>query len=431
LKSWSGRSVISSNLFPPYLEDIDDPRQQGKTEYSLPVIIWAGTSIFLTGAGSRQQFDRVCDDDSETVLDNFRALSETTVDDVPVARTVADTLERIDPDQVSRIAPQMVNTLIRNRVLERHRFLGRYYPVAIDATGWMSFDKPHCEHCLKKEHKSGKTTYYHPILEAKIVTPAGMALSIATEFIENINPYASKQDCELKGLPRILEKIRDVFPQLPICLLLDGLYANQTVFSLCKRFDFEFITTFKRGSLPSLYSEFITLKQETEDSRINIRHGDELQELAWVNKLNHEDHSVHALSCLINKPDEEPRYFAWLSSIPIGRNNVAAIANEGGRLRWKIENEGFNVQKNCEYQLEHIYSLQPTAGKNYYLLMQVAHILIQLLLHGRLSKIMKSRIREIKNFFRLIKEHLRNRSPSDIITNLNLTPAIQIRLDSS
>ncbi|RLC74380.1 MAG: hypothetical protein DRJ03_17950 [Chloroflexi bacterium] len=32
------------------------------------------------------------------------------------------------------------------------------------------------------------------------------------------------------------------------------------------------------------------------------------------------------------------------------------LANEGGRLRWKIENEGFNVQKNGGYGLEHAYT---------------------------------------------------------------------------
>lgn len=395
----------------------------------MPAILWAGIGIFLTGCGSRQHFDRLCDSDSDIARENFRALSETDVGEIPLARTVANVLERVEPEQVSDIAPRMVRSLVRNRVLERYRLLDKHYLVAIDATGWMSFDEPHCEHCLRREHQSGKVTYYHMILEAKVVTVTGMALSIASEFIENVDPDADKQDCEMKALPRLLEKIRAVFPSLSICLLLDGLYASKTTFSLCKKHKLDFLVTFKRGSMPALYGEFETLRDDSDHTRIQVQHEKERQQLAWVNALQYEGYLVHALSCKIENDDEQHQYFAWLSSIPICRDNVQTIANEGGRLRWKIENEGFNVQKNCEYQLEHIYSHHPIAGKNYYLLLQIAHILLQLLLHGALCKIMRSRIRELKNFFRLIKEHFGTRPPSDELSGT--IPSCQIRLDTS
>lgn len=40
--------------------------------------------------------------------------------------------------------------------------------------------------------------------------------------------------------------------------------------------------------------------------------------------------------------------------------------------RWKIENEGFNNQKNGIYDIEHLNSRKSNAMKNYYLLTQVA-----------------------------------------------------------
>jgi hypothetical protein len=36
---------------------------------------------------------------------------------------------------------------------------------------------------------------------------------------------------------------------------------------------------------------------------------------------------------------------AWVTSLPVGRANVADLA-AAGRARWKIENETFNVMKN-------------------------------------------------------------------------------------
>jgi len=56
------------------------------------------------------------------------------------------------------------------------------------------------------------------------------------------------------------------------------------------------------------------------------------------------------------------------------------------RLRWKIENEGFNIQKNRGYNLAHPYSQNETSMKNFYLLLHIAHILSQLTEKGNLTK---------------------------------------------
>lgn len=47
-------------------------------------------------------------------------------------------------------------------------------------------------------------------------------------------------------------------------------------------------------------------------------------------------------------------------------------------VRWKIENEGFNVQKHQRYIIEHANSLHSQAIKNHYLLTQIVDILMQM-----------------------------------------------------
>jgi hypothetical protein len=59
--------------------------------------------------------------------------------------------------------------------------LAEYYLVAVDATGVVSFDHRHCEHCLTKTSKNGKVSYFHYVLEAKLVTSDGHCLSLASE----------------------------------------------------------------------------------------------------------------------------------------------------------------------------------------------------------------------------------------------------------
>ena len=55
-------------------------------------------------------------------------------------------------------------------------------------------------------------------------------------------------------------------------------------------------------------------------------------------------------------------------------------------MRWKIENEGFNVQKKGGYELEHAYTNNPNSAKIFYFLLQIAHLLAQLLHKAHLLK---------------------------------------------
>jgi hypothetical protein len=75
--------------------------------------------------------------------------------------------------------------------------------------------------------------------------------------------------------------------------------------------------------------------------------------------------------------------FVYITNVPQNQHNVVETANSG-RLRWKIENEGFNAQKNQGYALEHKFSRKSyPAMQNYYQLIQIAHMINQLVEHSR------------------------------------------------
>lgn len=69
--------------------------------------------------------------------------------------------------------------------------------------------------------------------------------------------------------------------------------------------------------------------------------------------------------------------FQWLTSIRITKKNAEKIA-ETGRKRWKIENEGFNRQKNWQGDITHACSWNPNAMKNHYLMIQIGDMVKQL-----------------------------------------------------
>ena len=107
----------------------------------------------------------------------------------------------------------------------------------------------------------------------------------------------------------------------------------------------------------------------------------------------------------MDKKTNKVTTFCYITNFEITKNNVDTLVNKGGRLRWKIENEGFNMQKNGGYNLDHQYSSNETAIKNYYLFMQVAHIINQLVEKSNLIKKHLESFGAIKNLSeRLIDE---------------------------
>jgi hypothetical protein len=120
--------------------------------------------------------------------------------------------------------------------------------------------------------------------------------------------------------------------------------------------------------------------------------------------------------------------FKWITNFYVKIINVIELSNQGGRLRWKIENEGFNVQKNGGYALEHIYTHHPLSAKVFYLLLQLAHTLAQLIERGSLfRKAFPAGVGSAKNLAWRLLEAWRNARLSAQQIQLMSSTRVQIR----
>jgi hypothetical protein len=365
------------------------------------------------------------------------------VERFPHGDTLEATFSNLETDQIQTVVTGMTETLIRKKVLYSYRLLGIYFIVAIDGTGTISFSRRHCPHCLTRT-RDGKTLYYHPVLEAKLITSNGFAFSLMTEFIENPEDKATKQDCELKAFYRLAERLKTRFLRLPILLSMDGLFAGGPTFDLCRRYGWKFMIVLKDDDLASVNEELDALSKLQPENRLVWRTGKEAQikqvfrwvdDIAYVDSLKKE-HTVSAIECLETKPDQEGQKkttkFKWVTNCHISCKNVITLSNDGGRMRWKIENEGFNVQKKGGYELEHAYTNNPNSAKVFYLLLQIAHLLAQLLYKANLLKSdFPNGFGSAKNLaFRLL-EAWRNAHMTQTDITAPLQKRFQIRFDSS
>jgi hypothetical protein len=380
--------------FDELFRQVDDPRAPEFIIYPLESLAFAGVLMYLCRLGARRQIGLMFRHNGPAEA-NFQALFGP--DTFPHGDTLDTTFRRLDPEQVQTVVTHMIRILIRKKVLYRYRLLDHCFLIAIDGTGRLTFPERHCPHCMTVTHH-GKTTYYHPVLEAKLVLPNGFAFSVLTEFIENPGENPTKQDCELKAFYRLAKRLKAQFPRLPICLSLDSLFAGGPTISICEDYNWKFMIVHKEGDIPFIHKEFEALLPLTPENRLTLFTGPQSktrQEYRWINKISYVDsekkkHRLDVLECLESTTgadgQRQTTRFRWITNFNVKTRHVIPLANEGGRIRWKIENEGFNVQKNGGFGLEHAYTTHPIASKVFYLLLQIAHLIAQLIERGSLFR---------------------------------------------
>lgn len=424
---------------------LPDTRFEPFIEYDQRFLVWWGLLLFCCKLGSRRQLDFDLRDVATEVLANVNRLAGTRQRTLPVHDTLDHFLRHLGSAPLAGLRTQMLRRLLRMKALDGARLLGRVV-IAIDGTGHLHFARQHCPHCLVRQHET-HTVYLHMVEEAKVVGPGGMALSIGTAFIENAelparsgrDAEAWKQDCEVTALRRLLPALHAAFPQTPICVVGDALYANRPLIELVEAQGWTYVFTFKPAPLQTAWTDFqAVLGRSPAQRRVVTRPDGTRQVYRWASGVtaeatNHRLYSVHAVQC------EETRNghtttFAWITNLPVDRDTVVEIAMKGGRRRWTIENQGFNLQKNSELHLEHAYSTDPDGLKAYYYLLQIAHIMLQVLERGSLlrqvaaaqGKTVLALFGSLKNIARRLLEALRHRLLSE-----EPRLAIQIRFDTS
>ncbi len=195
-----------------------------------------------------------------------------------------------------------------------------------------------------------------------------------------------KQDCERKAFKRLAVNLKAHFPRLPMCLATDGLYPNKPFFDMCRQYHWNFIVTFEEGNLPSVWKTVERLQSRAQANTFEetFQQGKKMSHRAysWINELDYRGQTLHWFECIETvaapKKKTTQKHFVCLTNLVVKTGNIVEMVRTG-RLRWKIEHEGFNTQKNVGYRLQHKYSRCSWLGsKNYDQCVQIAHLLNQL-----------------------------------------------------
>jgi len=203
-------------------------------------------------------------------------------------------------------------------------------------------------------------------------------------------------------------------------LSLDGLFAGGPTFKLCRDYGWPFVIVLKEADLASVCQEFVGLAKLQPEQKLkehSLKPLEIKRLFRWVNGIAYRDtkgldHQLSLIELQETKPlkgQPQTTRFMWVTDLLITKGHVREIAQQAGRDRWKIENQGFNSQKHGGFALERLYSHDYRSAKVFYFLLQMAHLFFQLMMASNLFKQYFPRgFGALKNFAERLREAWRN-----------------------
>ena len=380
---------------------LTDKRHKSYITYKMRTIIMTRLLALLCGITTMTEINN--EFNSEQAIANLSKICNQNLKEIPDWQTIQDVIEQLDYNEIDNIRKYMFKALLRSKMFDKFRYDG-YIQLIVDATGLTALDYNLNGNCLTRT-RDGKIKFYKYVLEVKVVF-FNMVISIDSEWIENTNSNTEKekQDCEVKAFKRMAPRIKNNYPKLKFIITGDALYATDPMMNICENYNWKYIFNLKPDRLKEVASQF--------EGNIKLENETNLSNYYLSTNIYHKKHCLNAIK-YEELQNNKLVSFRYVTNLNINNDNIKNIVTMG-RRRWKIENEGFNEQKNGSFNISHLCSHFDNALKIHYLFIQIAHTIRQLLELGSLV------YKEVKKFVtkKEISQKLINTLISSTITNL-------------
>lgn len=398
----------------PLFDKLTDKRNKSYITYKIKTIVM--TRLFALICGITTMTEINSSFNKEDAIKNLSSICNQKLKEIPDWQTIQDVIETLDIKEIENIRKYIVKALIRSKMFDKYRYNGAFQ-LLVDATGVSSHDYNLNGNCIIKKSKNGVIKYYKQVLEAKIVV-GKIVISLDTEWIENedMQTEKKKQDCEINAFKRIAVRIKKNYPKIKFIITGDALYATTPMINICKENKWHYIFNLKQDRLKQVWEDFqdnVSFKNETSKADYKLSCG-----------IRFKGNTFNALS-YTEKQKGKDVTFNYITDLNVNNHKIEYIVAMG-RRRWKIENEGFNEQKNGTFCISHLCSRNENALKIHYYFIQFAHVIRQLLEYGSilLRDMRLTTKKEVSNFITI---NLTSNSNSDLNS---LETKFQLRFDT-
>ena len=320
-------------------DTVPDTRRAASVRFTMSDTLSSALAMFSLKYSSLLHFDTDMRADAGTVRHNLKTLFGVT--QAPCDTQMRKILDPVDPSKLRPAFRALHSSLQRGNVLKKFAWDDDKYLLSIDGTGLFASSTISCQHCCVKKRKSGDE-FYHQLLPATIVHPdLKRALPLDFEPITRRDGN-TKNDCERNAGKRLLNSIRQQYPDRQFVVLEDALAANGPHIQELLRHRMDFIIGAKPGSNAALFDEVcerLNRSECTESAPDDLNKKGFSCGFRFTNDIalndSHPDLRVNFLEYWEFDKKGKQTIFAWVTSLPISADNAYEIAR-AGRTRWKV-----------------------------------------------------------------------------------------------
>lgn len=408
-----------------YIKELPDKRKKN-VRYPMEYIVMSEMCMLNSKGGSQRYTEKAFN--KEKCLENICKMGKIEkVEKTPDAEIYTNVFKNITEEEADKFQYKIINNFIRSKRMEDTKVMGKYNAI-MDMT---RFQKANYEVSKEWLHQTEneKTTYFLAVEEMKLVGK-GMAIPLMNEIIKNEtdeegkeerkeakketeeekqrkrnkekyreqkkgkkgkkNKKAkegefNKQNCEIKAAKNLLEKFRKRYKRLPVRVIVDSLYPSEQMIKLLEGKKIEYIMVLRDEKIPTITEEYNKLNdyKENRENKIEKETPEEMILIKWVNGIDYKEVKVNVIvEMRVNKGSKEVIKWMWITNREVKERNVEKIIM-CGKMRDYIENQGFKEQKRTSgFDLEHVYSKNMNTIKMIYTIIQICHMIIQIIEHS-------------------------------------------------
>jgi Transposase DDE domain len=327
--------------------------RRANASYSLADFLSSAFAMFSLKSPSLLSFE----EQTQPERCNVRALYH--LQQIPSDTQMRAALDPVAPAPLRALFQMLLTKLSASGVLKPYQYWQRQVLVAVDGVEHFSSTKVHCAHCTTRTHRNGTTSYHHAGLAAVLLHPDHEEV-FPLDFEPILNcDGTQKNDCERNAAKRLCATLRESYPDLPILLVEDALYANAPHLRQITGYGWSFVLNVKPDSHRSLEKQFAGRLESGQVKELRERDAKGSEHYyAWTQGLClcESATDVHVNYLRYEQTDKKGvvTRWAWITNLPLSARTVPKVMR-AGRSRWQIENETFNTLKNQGYHFEHNY----------------------------------------------------------------------------
>jgi hypothetical protein len=236
--------------------EVEDPRATDQLPYPLHDTVMSGFAVMFFPHPSLLQFQRAMEQKRRRC--NLQTIFG--VHQVPSDTQMREIWDRVDPDSLRGIFPQMWEKVRRagwgprlTTTLPSGAHQGTYSTVALEGSEDFGATKVPCPHCLRQPDPQGRVHYSHKLVGATVVRAGSpQVLPLDGEEVRNATAERAPQDWELTAAKRLRTRLRREHPALAQSVIGDELYSHVPFVEQLQQLRQPYVLVAKPSSHPTL-----------------------------------------------------------------------------------------------------------------------------------------------------------------------------------